>query len=180
MSDFGIWTLFPGILLVVVNGFALAAPGQFRKAVTNFPRNRWAGRILATIALLWAGWLVYKMPLGNYEHLKRYLYIVVPAVIAGVFYYMDELLAPRALGGLLLLYPAPVLALARLSDSKLSVIMSVICYIMVVKGMILVLNPWWFRKAAAIMTSPDTRLRIAGITGLAVGLLLVTLALTSY
>jgi len=173
-------TLGLAAVLLVLHGSAAAVPGRALEAITAFPRNKWAGRILASIAFLWAAWLVYNMPLGRFEYLKKWLFIVTPGVIGMSFVYMKDLLAPRALGGLLLLYPAPVLAAARLHDSSLSVVMSVVSYIMVIKGMALVLNPWFFRKATARILTTDARCRMLGSMGVVFDLILLGLALFIY
>ena len=180
MSEFGLLTLVLAGLLLVVHGAAMLKPAATARALRVFPRNKIAGWVLATLALVWAGWLVYKMPLGRFDHLKPWLFLVTPGVIFGTYTYMEELLAVRALGGLLLLYPAPVLAQARLSDSDWSVVMSLVCYALVIKGMLLVLNPWMFRKGVAWLTFSDWRLRLFGIIGTAFDLLLIVLAVGTY
>lgn len=180
MSELGLWTLGLGVVLLIVHTTAVVMPAVFCRQLSGVSRNRPAGYVLALAVLLWSAWLVYNMPLGGMEHLRKYLFIVTPAVIAGVFFFMDELLAPRALGGLLLLYPAPVLVLARLHSSPWSLLMSVVCYIMVMKGILLVLNPWYFRQASEIITASDSRCRAFGIVGLLFALLLCGLALFVY
>jgi hypothetical protein len=180
MSELGRWTLGLGLIMVAVHGSAVLLPAKFRAVMTVFPRNKWAGRILATIAFLWAAWLVYNMPMGRLEYLKKFLFVVTPAVIGLSFVYMDELLAPRALGGLLVLCPAPILAAARLHPSDLSLVMTVISYIMVVKGMVLILSPWKFRRFAERILSTDMRCSIFGVIGLSLDLFILTLAVWVY
>ena len=180
MSEFGVWTLGLGCFLVGVYGYMVVNPAKAYKMLKSFPRNQWLGRILATIGLLWAAWLVYNMPMGRFDYLKKFLFIATPVVIGGVFVYMEDLLAPRALGGLLLLYPAPVLALARLSNSNLSLIMTVVCYLMVVKGMVLVLYPWAFRKSCERIFNTENQCRLFGVMGSLFGLGLIALSIFVY
>lgn len=180
MSDLGMWTLGLAVVLLVFHGYAAALPTKTREIVKKFPRNIWAGRVLATVAFLWAAWLVYEMPLGGFEHLKKWLFIVTPVVIGMSFVYMKDLLAPRALGGLLMLYPAPVLALARLNNSPFSLVMSVVAYIMIIKGMFLVMSPWLFRKSVDRFFTSDMRFRLAGCIGVGFDLILIYLALFVY
>ena len=180
MSELGIWTLGLALILLTLHGYVAAAPAKARVAITAFPRNIWVGRVLATVALVWAAWLVYNMPLGRFDHLKKWLYLVTPAVIGMTFVYMKDLLAPRAMGALMLLYPAPVIAAARLHDSSLSLVMTVVAYILVIKGMVLLLNPWFFRKSAAVIITSDARCRIIGVVGLSFDVILILLALLVY
>jgi hypothetical protein len=180
MSDLAMWTLGLAMVLVVLHGCCAFAPEVARRVALGFPRNKWAGRILATAALLWAAWLVREMPLGRFDHLKSWLYVITPVTIGMSFVYMEELLAPRALGGLMLLYPAPVLTLARLHDSRLSLVMTVVAYILVIKGIALLLSPYLFRKAALRIVANNKICRVMGSVGVGVDLLLILLALTVY
>ena len=180
MSGLAIWTLGLAVVLLVLHGCLVVSPTTARRAALAFPRHKWAGRILAAAGFLWAAWLLYDMPLGRFDTLKQWLFIVTPVTIGLSFIYMEELLAPRALGGLLLLYPAPVLMLARMHESRLSLVMTVVAYIMVVKGIALLLSPYLFRKSAAFITTSDSRCRILGSGGVAVDVFLLALALFVY
>jgi hypothetical protein len=180
MSELGMWTLGLALIMLILHGYAAVAPVKARVAITAFPRNIWIGRILATIALIWAAWLVYNMPLGRFDHLKKWLYLATPAVIGMTFVYMKDLLAPRAIGALMLLYPAPVLTAARLHDSSLSLVMSVIAYVLVVKGLLLLLYPWFFRKSIAGIMTSDARCCTMGFVGIAFAFILILLALLVY
>lgn len=180
MSELGLWTLGTALVFMTVHGFALLSPTKFKEITEKFPRNKWVGRLLATAAFVWSAWLVSKMPLGSFEYLKKYLFIVTPAVIGMSFLYLDELLAPRALGGLLLLCPVPIMQAAVLNPSGWSRVMSFVAYILVIKGMLLVLSPWNFRRVTARIVSSKIRCRIFGALGMAVDLLLVGLAVFVY
>ena len=95
---------------------------------------------------------------------------------------MDELLAPRALGGVLLLVPAPLLAAVRegLQVTPWAAVVSVVCYAMVIKGMALVVAPYLFRKSVERFLPDERHLRLAGMTGLVLDGALVVLALVVY
>ncbi len=180
MSGLASWTLGLAALLLVLHGCLVVSPATARRVATAFPRDKWAGRILATIGFLWAAWLIHDMPLGRFEYLKQWLYIVTPVTIGMSFVYMEELLAPRALGGLMLLYPAPVLLLARMHESRWSLVMTILAYVMVVKGIALLLSPYLFRKSATFIFTTDNRCRALGSCGITVDVLLLALALFVY
>lgn len=155
-------------------------PSLTREGILRFPRSRWCGWLLAVAAVAWAAWLLQGLPLGRFESLKTWL-VPVAVVFAGlVCYTMEELLAPRALGALLLLYPAPLMEAARLHESSWSVVMSVIAYAMVIKGMALLLSPYLFRHVTERFLRTDAACRLAGAGGLAFDALLLLLALTAY
>jgi uncharacterized protein YjeT (DUF2065 family) len=70
--------------------------------------------------------------------------------------------------------------LARMHESRLSLVMTVVAYIMVVKGIALMLSPYLFRKSATFITTSDSRCRALGSGGVAVDVLLLALALFVY
>ncbi|MFO7642489.1 MAG: hypothetical protein R6X17_14860 [Candidatus Competibacteraceae bacterium] len=153
-------------------GVALAAaPGAAVKGLQKFPRSVWPGRALALGALVWVALIVGGASLGRFDHLKRLLWPAAGVSYLLIIFFLDELLAPRALGGLLLLAAQPILLAARFHPSPLSRVISAVVYVWVVVGMILVLSPYRFRQGAAWMAQkPGGSLWAAvllGIPGLA-------------
>lgn len=180
MSTLAILTLIPAVLFLPFHTALLVKPVWLQEGARRFPRNRWCGYALAVAAIAWAAWLLHGLPLGRFESLKTWL-IPITIIFGGlVCYYMEELLAPRALGALLLLYPAPLLEAARLHESDWSVVMSVVAYIMAIKGMALLLSPYLFRHFADRMLRAKSTCRLAGGIGVAFDTLLLVLATTVY
>ncbi len=155
-------------------------PEQALRALRGFHRNVWAGRVLAAVALIWSGWLFYATPLPWFEPFKMWLIPMGLAVYVLVVWLMRELLAPRALGGVLLLAPAPLLSAAFMQPSAWRLVVVVLAYVMAVKGLILVLNPYVFRKAVARWATGPRVCRIMGLVGMALGLFVVFLGFTAY
>ncbi len=180
MSRLALLTLVPACILLVLDAGLLVKPQIVREGIRRFPRDVWSGRVLSAVAVFWAAWILKDMPLGRFEHLKPGL--LPAAVVLGglVWYYMDELLAPRALGALLLLYPAPMLAAARLHPSPWSVFMSVVAYIMVVKGIALLLSPYLLRKVSERVLQSDTNCRAFGAIGALFALVMLASAFFVY
>ena len=56
------WTLLLALLACLGGLPALLAPGPTSRALRGLCRNRWAGIVLSTLALAWAGWLLYALP----------------------------------------------------------------------------------------------------------------------
>jgi hypothetical protein len=161
-------------------GWMTFAAQSAQAALLRFPRHRGAGMVFAAAALCWSAWMLYRMPLESLEQYKPWLLVLTPASIVLVTIFMEDLLAPRALGGLLSLAPVLLLDAARFHPSPWSLLVKVIAYIMVIKGMALLLNPYLFRRFILLLTGSTRRMRLAGCCGLGVAVLLAVLALTVY
>ena len=135
---------------------------------------------MTAVDLAWSAWLVMHMSLGPFDRYKPALYVVGPVLFFLVVFLMDELLAARALGGLLILIPSPLLDVARWHESEFRLVVTVFAYALVIAGIVLVLCPYMFRKATVWMTRSNAGCRAGGIFGLALGLLIMALALTVY
>jgi len=166
-----------GVALVAVHVPCVAAPGKARAWAARFPRHTLSGLILAAVDLLWSGWLLFHTPLGRFEGLKPLLYVLTPLALFLVAKVMDDLLAARALGGLLLLVPTPLLQAARWHPSAFRYPVLVAAYALAVAGMALVLNPYLFRKTAERLLRSDASTRWCGWAGLAAGAALAILGL---
>jgi hypothetical protein len=157
MTPFVTTALASGAVLALAAA-ALAAPGAGRR-LDRFPRHRFAGGALAALALCWAGWIVYHGELGRFAPWRPAVFAAVPLGWFFLYRYLDELLAPRALGGLLLLAAHPALAAARLSDAPFRAALSVTAYAAVVAGLALMMGPYRFRRAARALTATAARRR---------------------
>jgi len=169
-----------GVALFALHVPLAAAPPAARRLLARLPRNRWAAWALTAVDLAWAAWLLNQTPLGRFEGAKEYLPVLAPAAFFAVVFLMDELLAARALGGLLILVPAPLLDAARWHGSPLRLVVTVVAYVMAVQGILLVLSPYKLRKGVERWAGSDRRCRVLGLAGAALGGVLVLLGLTVY
>ncbi|MFH0954105.1 MAG: hypothetical protein V1873_07230 [Verrucomicrobiota bacterium] len=169
-----------GTFIVIVNVPAVVAPAVFRRVAQAFPRNRPAAWLLTAFDLGWVSWVILHAALGRFEFLKPAVYAAAPLSLLAIVFYMDELLAPRALGGLLLLIANPVLNAARWHPSEWRLVMTVVAYAWVVAGIVLILSPYRFRQVAAFMTKTDARCRALGLVRLCVGACFLFLGLKVY
>ncbi|MEI6165759.1 MAG: hypothetical protein WCS52_01050 [bacterium] len=178
LSELSLWM---GVIYVGGHLPLVVAPQLVRKGFKAFPRNFWIGAVLAAMALVWSAWEVNNMPLGNFiGDYKWLLWILTPVVIGLVLMFMNELLAPRALGGLLLLVANPVLSIQCLSASRATWLLAGLAYVWVVAGTMLVLSPYRFRHAVERWCGTDARCRLAGVAGMAVGCILIVLGVTVF
>ncbi|MBN1671437.1 MAG: hypothetical protein JXR37_10410 [Kiritimatiellae bacterium] len=169
-----------GALITASGLVCLLAPTRVREWARRFPRSLLAGRILTAGVVIWVALVLVRAPFGRFENLKPLLYVAAPLFYFLVVRYMDELLAPRALGGLLLLVANPVLKAAFLHESNIRLVMTVLAYLLVIAGMALVLGPYRFRLVAERFLTSDARCRALGAMRLVLGGLLLGLGLLVY
>lgn len=169
-----------GGVLLVLHVFALWQPSVSRDVLLRFPRSLWAGRILTGLALVWVGAIVLNAPLQKFNFLKPYIYIAVPLAYVLIIYLMDELLAPRAFGGILLLLADPMLDAARWHDSPWRLVVTVLAYVWVLAGMVFVLSPFRLRRLIRNVVGDMARYRVVAVFGLILGAVLIGLGLTIY
>jgi hypothetical protein len=180
MSDLAVASTVVGLLGMAAGASLAAVPGFARRVIQAFPRHAWAGRVLAAVAVLWVAVLLRRMPLGWFDAYKSAIYVGAPVAFVLIIVYMDELLAPRALGGLLLLSATPLLNVAQWHPSALRLIVVVLAYGWVVAGMVLTVAPYQFRRAAGVCAGTKERCRTAGVAGCLAGAALVALGLGAY
>ncbi|MCC7299466.1 MAG: hypothetical protein IT583_00095 [Verrucomicrobia bacterium] len=181
MSELSIVTLLLGSLAVAIGGFSLWMPARLRNGNERFPRSVWPGRILVIIDLIWSAYEISLMHLGMFDAWKVHLYWLVPVSIYLCITYLDELLSPRALGGLFLLAAGPVLDAARWNPSGWRVVISVIAYLWILLGLTFLLAPWWFRRLMPWIVGTNDRIaRIIGALKAILGFVLIALALFVY
>lgn len=167
------WSLVFGPLLAALGLFLLAGGRQTVAVLQALPRHVWTGRVLATLAWIGAGWATWVMPLSIIEPFKRFLPVVVLVCIPLTWTWLDDLLVCRATGGILMLFPAPLLLSLRSHPSPWRLVLVTFAYLAIIKGMILMLYPWHMRRAChAAAASAGIRM-VGGIIALAVGIVIL-------
>lgn len=173
-------SLMLGSLFGVLSAGLILKPCQSTAFAARFHRSRITGALLACIALSWSTILLIRMNLGFLEVYKPLLLFLAPASFMLTVLYVKDLLAPRALGGLLLLIPSPVLDAARWHESPWRYFAVVSAYVMVVSGLILVLHPYMARKWTDRLLHSLTAARSTGAILGVYALIWLVLALTAY
>ena len=167
------WSLVFGSLLTAQGLFFLAG-GRYAVAVLQtLPRDVWTGRVLAALAWLGAGWAAWVMPLSIIEPFKRFIPVVVLVCIPLSWYWLDDLLACRATGGILMLFPTPLLLSLRAHPSPWRLVLITFAYLAIIKGMFLMLYPWHMRRACHAAAASTILRMIGGVTALVVGLVIL-------
>ena len=166
------------LLLVSVPGIALAGP--VRSALARLPRSFAAGAVLLTIAFIWSFWILATMEMGEFSGFRRPLMIALPIGYVLTLRFVNEFLAVRALGMILLLAAEPLLEAAFLRHEQSRLFVTVLAYILIVKGLFWVTMPYllrdqiaWASRNTAVWLSVNAVTLLYGATTL-------FLALTQY
>lgn len=180
MSLLATYAVLMGVVLGPLYMTMVVAPALAMRGLRGFPRSRVMGVVLSVIAFAWAALLLHHTPMGRFEQYRQIVYALFPVLCVLVNVLNSELLAPRALGGILMLIPAPLLEAARWHPSLWRYLMIAIAYSMVIKGMVLILSPYVFRRYGERLIKTEALCRAWGGFGLAIAILLVVLGLTVY
>lgn len=181
MSQLSIVSLILGAATLAVSAPLAMFPTIARKSCAAFPRSTVMAWILTAVDLAWSAALLYGSPmLSGYQWAQRLVVILAPVAFILAVFLLDELLAARALGGLLVLIPRPVLDAAFVHDSDWRLVMTLVAYVMVVAGIVLILSPFRFRQASQFLLKTDNRSRLTGALGLMAGMAMVIMAVAVY
>ena len=144
-------TILIGVLALLMAGIGLARPDLLRGVVRAFPRSRNAGWLLAGVCCVLAAREAWLMNMGGLNGFKSFIFVLAPLVFVGCVTCLKELLAARALGGLLCLVAVPLTQLAVFSERPYFQIISLLAYTWVVVGIMLLMAPWRFRQLHAVL-----------------------------
>ena len=179
-----LWThatlcLLIGLVLMGLYGWMWKAPGQADRLLRAFPRAVWPARVLAVIAVVWFGLNLREVDLGGFNPAKQALWVVVPAGIVLVLRFIPDLLAVRGLCAIVLLAAKPVMTFARWHGTPASLAVVILCYVLIVKAMILMVYPHlWIRGLNRLRDCPRCRVRVSA-AGMLVGAALVVAGVLS-
>lgn len=172
------WCLLLGAWLALFGALLVGAAPAQAAGLRRFARHVWAGRILATLAWVWGAYALYVMPLDFILPYRHYIPFVTLAAIPLSWFWMDDLLGCRAIGGLLVLFPAPLLKVTDLHPSAWRIVVVTTAYLALTAGMILILYPYHLRRLLDWLATHSLGRRACGAVTLAFGLLLLAMGLT--
>ena len=176
-------TVYAVIIGSVMLGFCLAwfsFPETIKAWANAFPRNAWAGRILAAIDVALVTFLLLSEGFSWVDAHRQIIFLAAPLAYLIVVFFMDELLSVRAFGGLLLLIPFWILKAAFMHPSASKLLMTGFAYLLVVAGMTLVWSPYLFRKFV-VRANTNARASSAIVAvGSILGLTIIVLGLVVY
>lgn len=167
-----------GLLILLAHALALFKGPAAQAWLRALPRSKPAGLVLLTVAAGWFFWLVKTMDLGEFSNWRDRVLYATPVVWWLTWKYVDEFLAARALGMLVLLGAEPLLEAAFLRPEMTRLFLVTLVYVWVAFALFWVGMPYTLRDQIAWLTGAERRWRVVGFAGLAYGALLVVLPLT--
>ena len=172
--------LLVGLFVVATHVYAWFRPAEVQRFLTGFPRSQRVGEVLLLIDLVWAFLLCWKMDWGEFYYLQSYILILLPVFAYLTWHFVDEFLAVRGLGMLLLLAAAPLLDAAFLQPLMSRLFVVVLAYTWIIFGMIWVGQPHLLRDQIGWLNRSASRWKFAVGSGLVYGALVLLCALVWY
>ena len=172
--------ILAGAFLLLVSLPGLVMPGPVRAALAKLPRSFVAGVVLLTVAFIWSFWLLFTMEMGEFSGFRRPLMIALPIGYVLVLRFVNEFLAVRALGILFLLAAEPLLEAAFLRYEPSRLLVTVLAYILIVKGMFWVTMPYLLRDHIAWASRSTGVWFVLNALVLGYGLAILAFAFTQY
>ncbi len=169
-----------GVLATAGGLVGIFRPDLIKRFSELFPRSVIPAWIFTALCCWLGAKEALTMNMGFLDAYKKYIYILSPAVFIASVVYMKELLAPRALGGFLLLIAVPIVRTAATSGSPMFQILVAVVYLWVIYGIILLMSPWYFRKFYAPFLEKEGLFKFAAYTKTAIGILFIALGLFVY
>jgi hypothetical protein len=165
-----------GLLLVGLHLYAFLAPAKVQDLLKQFPRHKQIGIVLLVIDLIWCFWLISNIDLGEFYTLKKPLQMIIPIAGVLIIIYVDEFLAVRALGILLLLLSCPILEAAFLKPPMSRLLLSGLAYVWILFALFWVGMPYLLRDQIRWASGSEGRWKGLAAAGIAYGALILVCA----
>ena len=165
-----------GLLLIFSHAPGLIKPTASMDFARAFPRSRPAGTILLLMATVWSFLLVSDVDLGEFSRLRNLMLVGIVAGAILSWLYVEEFLAVRALGMLLLLAAEPILESCVLRSEQSRLLLVILAYAWIIAGLFFVGMPYLLRDAVKILTSRKQIWLMAALGGLLYGAALMSAA----
>ena len=178
--DLRIVGLLVAAFLLAGHGWALLDRSRVQSWLKAFPRSGFIGVVLITVAAVWAFALIAVMDLGEFSDYRRSILIVIPVGYALTIKYVDEFLAVRALGILLLLGAETLIEAAFLQPETSRLLLVALAYAWATFGMYFVGMPYLLRDQIGWLSKTDSRWRLACLAGIGYGVAVLVCAVAFY
>lgn len=165
--------ILTGLFLVVVHGIAFSAPEATKSWLKALPRSKAMGLLLFTLVALWAEFLAWKVDLGEFTPWRTRLLIFIPVAYVLTVMFVEEFLAARALGMLVLLAAEPLLESAFLRPESSRLFLVSLVYVWISLALFWIGMPYTLRDQIAWVTKTAGRWNLAVTAGVAYGVLLL-------
>jgi hypothetical protein len=170
--------LVVGLLLIAAHAFALLQPKAAQDFLRALPRSKPIGLVLLLIVTVWSWLLVKNIDLGEFSNWRPRLLIFVPVAAWLTWQYVDEFLAARALGMIVLLGAEPLLESAFLRPETGRLFLVTLVYVWVAFALFWIGMPYTLRDQIAWVSKNEGRWKSAAFAGIGYGVILLTLLAT--
>ena len=162
-----------GALLILVHAYALLQPKTVRDFLVTLPRSRSAGLVLLLVVAVWSWLLTKSIDLGEFSNWRPKLLIFIPVATWLTWQYVEEFLAARCLGMLVLLAAEPLLEAAFLRPEMSRLFLVTLVYAWVSFALFWIGMPYTLRDQIAWVTKSDGRWKAAALAGIGYGAILI-------
>lgn len=177
-----------GLFLTALYAVMLFKSEAAMACARKLHRNYQAGTYVMGFGMIWFWLLVappgkgifssLSMDLGEFDKAKPYLMLGVPLFCIGMIMYVREFLFVRGLGLCLLMAAGPLLYAADFEKASFRIIIPIIAYAMIIKGLYFVGMPYLFRDGVKWLTDNPARWRMVSLSGLILGLVILGCSFT--
>lgn len=162
-----------GVIYLITHGFALCSPKAVVCWLEDFPRNTRVGIGLMVAAALWFGWILSSQDLMDFSPYRNIFLIGITVIGVCTVMFLQEYIAVRALGILLLLFANVLLDAAFTRQEVSRLLITLTAYFYVIFGMFWVGAPYLMRDQLRWLCSKTRRLKIASGAGVVFGSILL-------
>ena len=166
-----------GLALIFSHSWAFFKPEETKRWLQALPRDKALGVFFVTIAAAWFYWLVKSMDVGEFSTWRERVLYAIPVIWFLTWYFVDEFLAVRGLGMLVLLGAEPLLESAFLRPETSRLFLVTLVYVWIAFSLFWIGMPFTLRDQIAWLTRSPQRWRLATFGGLAYGVVLLVLPL---
>lgn len=170
--------LLVGLLLIVGHSVALFSPQPTQAWLKAFPRSSFLGTVLLVVAAVWFYWLVSTMDLGEFDRFRKAFKIGTPILAVLTALYVQEFLAARALGMIVLLAAEALLEAAWLRPEMSRLWLVSLVYVWLTAALFWVGMPYTLRDQIAWVSASQQRWKMAAIVGIVYGVILLGVRLS--
>ena len=167
-----------GLVLIATHALALIRPITTQDWLRAFPRSSAAGLLLLVTAAIWSWLLVAYIDLGEFTNWRPRILVFIPVAAFLTWKYVDEFLAARALGMVVLLAAEPLLEAAWMRPEAGRLLLVVLAYAFITFALFWIGMPYTLRNQIAWLTKHEGRWRTAAFAGICYGAVLLILPLT--
>ena len=162
-----------GVLLIVAHAFALLRPKVTRDFLQTLPRSRSIGLVLLLVVAVWSWLLAKNIDLGEFSNWRPKLLIFIPVAAWLTWQYVEEFLAARCLGMLVLLAAEPLLESAFLRPEMSRLFLVTLVYVWVSFALFWIGMPYTLRDQIAWVSRSEGRWKAAALAGIGYGAILL-------